>query len=152
MIQAIQKRLSSKDEGFTLIELMVVVLIIAILIAIAIPTFLGARTRAQDRAAQTDLRNAVLAAEVHYVDTEDYDATAADLEAIEPELDFDVVANSSSTVIGLVEDDDTIQFVRESEGGTFFCIQKDEATGTFYGSGAALADVDTLAECTGAAW
>ncbi|MHB8512537.1 MAG: prepilin-type N-terminal cleavage/methylation domain-containing protein, partial [Actinomycetota bacterium] len=40
----------SEESGFTLIELMVVVLIIAILIAIAIPTFLGARQRAQNRA------------------------------------------------------------------------------------------------------
>mgnify|MGYP002335983197 CR=1 FL=1 len=37
---------------------MVVVLIIAIVLAIAIPTFLGARERANDRAAQSDLRNA----------------------------------------------------------------------------------------------
>ena len=57
LIQSIKSR-RDEDEGFTLIELMVVVLIIAILIAIAIPTFLGARQRAQDRAAQSSLRNA----------------------------------------------------------------------------------------------
>jgi len=51
---------------------MVVVLIIAILIAIAIPTFLGARTRAQDRAAQASLRNALVAAKSIYTDKQDY--------------------------------------------------------------------------------
>lgn len=82
-----------KDEGFTLIELMVVVLIIAILIAIAIPTFLGARERAQDRAAQSNLRNALTAEKVFYTDAEFYaDPTvAAELAAlagIEPSLTF----------------------------------------------------------------
>ena len=47
------------EDGFTLIELMVVVLIIAILLAIAVPTFLGARSRAADRAVQSNVRNAM---------------------------------------------------------------------------------------------
>ncbi len=60
------------DRGFTLIELMVVVLIIAILIAIAIPTFLGLRRRAQDRSAQSDIRNALTQAKAFYTDYETY--------------------------------------------------------------------------------
>ena len=41
MLATLRKRFDREDEGFTLIELMVVVLIIAILLAIAIPTFLA---------------------------------------------------------------------------------------------------------------
>jgi type IV pilus assembly protein PilA len=47
------------EAGFTLIELMVVLLIIAILLAIAIPTFLGVTNTAGDRAAQSNLTNAL---------------------------------------------------------------------------------------------
>jgi type IV pilus assembly protein PilA len=96
-----------EEGGFTLIELMVVVLIIAILIAIAIPTFLGARKRAQDRAAQSNLRNTVTAAKAIFTDKEDYsDATVAALTAGEPSLTFgtddsdsadDVSVGSSAT-------------------------------------------------------
>ena len=83
------------EQGFTLIELMVVVLIIAILIAIAIPTFLGARQRAQDKAAQSSLRNGLTAAKTVYTDNEDYTAiTAADLADTEPSLTFTLGASS----------------------------------------------------------
>ncbi len=64
------------EAGFTLIELMMVVLIIAILIAVLIPTFVGAKQRAQDRAAQSSMRNALTAGRVLYSDHGDFtDAT-----------------------------------------------------------------------------
>ncbi|HVC67196.1 MAG TPA: type II secretion system protein [Acidimicrobiales bacterium] len=50
-----------EDAGFTLIELMVVLLILAILLAIAIPTFLGVTGGANDRAAQSNLNTALTA-------------------------------------------------------------------------------------------
>jgi type IV pilus assembly protein PilA len=54
------------EAGFTLIELMVVLLIIAILLAIAIPTFLGVTSSANDRAAQSNLTNALTEASAVY--------------------------------------------------------------------------------------
>lgn len=51
-----------RDDGFTLVELMTVVMIIAVLIAILIPNFLQARRPAEDRQAQTLLRNGLTTA------------------------------------------------------------------------------------------
>ncbi len=60
MINYINKK--REEKGFTLVELMVVVLIIAILLAVAVPVFLNARDRAIVRAAQQRLGSAVKAA------------------------------------------------------------------------------------------
>ena len=98
MLRKLSNRLRREDEGFTLIELMVVVLIIAILIAIAIPTFLGARGRAQDRAAQSSLRNALTNAKAIYTDNETYvDASVTKMSAAEPSLTFRAAGVASAT-------------------------------------------------------
>jgi prepilin-type N-terminal cleavage/methylation domain-containing protein len=82
-----------QQAGFTLIELLVVIIIIAILSAIAIPSYLGARVRAQNSAAFTLVRNALTDVECAYISLGNYTLIdAAELESVEPSIHWNVAS------------------------------------------------------------
>jgi type IV pilus assembly protein PilA len=154
MFKALKKRLAAKEDGFTLIELMVVVLIIAILIAIAVPTFLGARQRAADRASQSDLRNGYTSAKVIYSDNESFSgATAAALLAAEPSIKFVSSAPAADSDVHVVEGETTANAqnwlaVRYSPTSKNYFGWSATAGGTVDKCKATTAAaVDTVAEC-----
>jgi type IV pilus assembly protein PilA len=64
MLHTLRRR-AEDEKGFTLIELLVVILIIGILAAIAIPTFLNQKSKANDAAAESLARNAATAMETY---------------------------------------------------------------------------------------
>jgi type IV pilus assembly protein PilA len=115
------------DKGFTLIELMVVVLIIAILLAIAIPTFLGAQNKAKDRSAQSSARNALTNAKTIFADASTYvTVTPALLLASEPSLTF---VDASTTSSGGAKD---VSVLTSTSANQWFAAVLSETNTCFY--------------------
>src|SRR5438309_7804973 len=120
-------------------------LIIAILIAITITTFLGARTRAQDRQAQSNLRNAFAAEKVVYTDNQTFTTNAATLSGIEPSLTYTAAATVSAST-----DAKSIYVITANADGTVVLGAKSKSGACFYMQDSANAPTQFAKDTNGA--
>lgn len=154
------------DAGFSLVELMVVVLIVAILIAIAIPTFLGARQTANDRAVQSNVRNAFTATRVYYNENLAYSGDPAVMRGVEPSLSWTASSLDDSTpshavqllVFDTPDPAQTVVVVGRTRSGRCFYLRDvmgGTGAGTYYQrdvSGAVSCPVIDPTLITGESW
>jgi len=134
MQQGLRTRPDGDADGFTLIELMVVVMILAVLIAIAIPSFLGFRNSAQVSAAKAALNTAEKVATTVMLEEEGFPATGVLLVLLplkEPSIDWlDHQTSSTGPDQISVDQDaggDELAMATMSDSGTCFYQRLDVA-------------------------
>ena len=112
MISTLRKRLRNEEKGFTLIELLVVVIILGILTAIAVPSYLSFRGRAQDSANKANVRSVIPTIESWYADHNTYvGMTLASLKA-----SYDQALDTSKYTL--------------TASSTTYCVQSPQGTGS----------------------
>jgi type IV pilus assembly protein PilA len=134
------------ERGFTLVELMVVVMIIGVLVTIGLPTFLGTRTRAYDAAAHSDIRNAFAAEKAFYSDNATYTTDPATMTSIEAAITY--VDGDTPLVTDLVYLDldpipKTIYVSALSKSGVCYYLRETNGGGAGFASDPACGVADT---------
>jgi len=123
------------DDGFTLIEVVVVFVILAILTSIAVPTLLGLRNAAENLAAQSGLRDVLFAEKAHFLVNEAYTEDPEAIRAVEPNTLLHPSDATKGVVVVFAPDTTaTVCLSRASGAGTVFAVWKSTIDGTYYGS------------------
>ena len=129
-VSKLQKRLANEESGFTLIELLIVLVIIGILLAIAVPSYLGFKDRANQKAAAANVRSAIPSAEAYYSDNGNYTS-------------MDITTGAAPNTAGLKGIDAGLKLTKVTSTATTYtlCSQVGNKASIVSGPGGTVTDV-----------